>query len=186
MKINEENFIKELKNKNPKAMDFLVDNYSNLIFKVVISVLGSDKREESMECVNDVLLKVWEKIHYHDENKSKFSSWLIAVSKYNAIDYKRKFYKTDTQCNIDEIMLADERVIEEQLLHSESKEEILKAIKELGSPDKDIFIRKYFMGESLTEIGEKLNLSRSAVNNRLFRGRKLLKEKLDLMKGEVV
>ena len=61
MKINEDNFIGELKNKNPKALDYLVDNYSNLIFKVVISVLGSDKREEAMECLNDVLLKVWEK-----------------------------------------------------------------------------------------------------------------------------
>jgi len=186
MKINEENFVKELKNKNSKALDYLVDKYSNLIFKVVISVLGNDKREESMECVNDVLLKVWEKIHYHDESKSKFSSWLIAVSKYNAIDYKRKLCKMDNQCHIDDLMLADERVLEEQILHSESKEEILKVINGLDSPDKDIFIRKYFMGESLNEIGEKLNLSRSAVNNRLFRGRKLLKEKLALMKGEVV
>jgi RNA polymerase sigma-70 factor, ECF subfamily len=186
MKISEDNFIKELKNKNPKALDYFVDNYSNLIFKVVISVLGNAKREEAMECLNDVLLKVWEKIHYHDESKSKFSSWLIAVSKYNAIDYKRKFYKIENECNIDELMLADEKTIEEQILHSESKEELLNAIKDLGSPDKDIFIRKYFMGESLSEISEALKLSRSAVNNKLFRGRKLLREKLALIKGEVV
>lgn len=186
MKINEDSFIGELKNKNPKALDYLVNNYSNLIFKVVISVLGSDKREEAMECLNDVLLKVWEKINYHDESKSKFTSWLIAVSKYNAIDYKRKLYKIENECNIDELMLADERTIEEQIVHSESKEEILNVIQNLGSPDKDIFIRKYFFGESLDEISQALKLSRSAVNNRLFRGRKLLKEKLGLIKGEVI
>lgn len=125
MKISEDNFIKELKNKNPKALDYLVDNYSNLIFKVIISILGSHKREEAMECLNDVLLKVWEKIHYHDENKSKFSSWLIAISKYSAIDYKRKLYKIDNECNIDELMIADESTIEEQILNSEGKEELL-------------------------------------------------------------
>lgn len=186
MKISEDNFIKELKNKNPKALDYLVDNYSNLIFKVIISVLGSDKREEAMECLNDVLLKVWEKISYHDETKSKFSSWLIAISKYSAIDYKRKIYKIDNECNIDELMLADERTIEEQILSSEGKKELLNIIKDLGSPDKEIFIRKYFMGESLSEISEALKLSKSAVNNRLFRGRKLLKEKLILIKREVI
>lgn len=186
MKINEDNFIKELKNKNPKALDYLVENYSNLIFKVVLSVMGVDKREEAKECLNDVLLKVWKKINYHDESKSKFASWLIAVSKYNAIDYKRRLCKIENECNIDELMLADERDIEEQILHSESKEELLNVIKDLGSPDKDIFIRKYFLGESLNEISEALKLSISAVNNRLFRGRKLLKERLSLIKGEVI
>lgn len=186
MKINEENFIRELKNKNPKALDYLVANYSNLIFKVVISVLGSDNREVAKECLNDVLLKTWEKINYHDESKSKFTSWLIAVSKYNAIDYKRKLNKTENECNIDELVLADEITVEEQIVHSENKEEIFNVIKALGSPDKDIFIRKYFLGETQDEIGEALKLSRSAVNSRLFRGRKLLKEKLVLVKEEVI
>lgn len=186
MKINEDNFIKELKKKNPKALDYLVENYSNLIFKVVLSVLGTDRREEAKECLNDVLLKVWEKINYHDESKSRFTSWLIAVSKYNAIDYKRKLSKVQNECSIDELILSDEGDIEEHILHSESKEELLNAIKDMGSPDKDIFIRKYFLGESLNEISMTLKLSISAVNNRLFRGRKLLREKLAYIKEEVI
>lgn len=186
MQISEDNFVKELKRRNAKALDYLVDNYSNLIFKVVISVLGSDRREEAVECLNDVLLKVWEKIHFYDENKSKISSWLIAISKYTAIDYKRKFYKVQKQCNLDELMLEDERTIDEQILHIESKTELLNIIKDLGSPDKEIFIRKYFLGESLTQISEAVKLSTSAVNNRLFRGRKIIKDKLTLIKGEVV
>lgn len=186
MKISEKNFIKELKNKNPKALDYLVENYSNLIFKVILSVLGSGNREETMECLNDVLLKVWDKIHYHDESKSKFSSWLIAVSKYNAIDYKRKLNKINSECSIDELMLSDEKSIESNIIHSESKEELLNMIKDLGSPDKEIFIRKYFMDESVNQISEALKLSSSAVSNRLFRGRKLLKEKLTLINLEVI
>lgn len=186
MKINDDNFIKELKNKNSKALDYLVDNYSNYIFKVIISVLGSDKREESMECLNDVLLKVWKNIHHYNESKSKFSSWLIAVSKYNAIDYKRKLNRLNNECSMEELVLPDERQIESQILHSESKEELINVINDLGSPDKDIFIRRYFMGESLSEISEALKLSRSAVNNRLFRGRKVLKEKLSFIEWEVI
>jgi RNA polymerase sigma-70 factor (ECF subfamily) len=186
MKITEDNLVKELKNKNPKALNYLVKNYSNLIFKVVISIIGSAKREDAMECVNDVLLKVWEKISCHDETKSKFSSWLIAVSKYNALDYKRKLIKIEEQYNIEDFMLADEKQVESQILSEESKGELLRVIDTLGNPDKDIFIRKYFMGQSVIEISEALSLSKPAVKNRLFRGRKLLKDKLNLMEMEAL
>lgn len=186
MKINEDNLVKELKNKNPKALDYLVANYSNLIFKVVISIIGSAKREEAMECVNDVLLKVWEKISYHDETKNKFSSWLIAVSKYNALDYKRKLIKIEEQYNIEDLMLADEKQVEQQILSNEGRQELLNVIDTLGSPDKDIFIRKYFMGESINEISEALNLTKPAIKNRLFRGRKILKDKLNPMEMEAL
>ncbi len=186
MGVNENNFVRELKNKNKKALDYLVNNYSNLVFKVIIYVLGSDKREDAMECLNDVMLKVWDKIEYHDENKSKFTSWLIAVSKYNAIDYKRKLSKIDLQCDIDELEIADHGEVEEHILHTENKEIIFTAINELGSPDKEIFIRKYFMGESINEISDSLRITKSAVNSRLFRGRKVLKEKLSFLNREVV
>ncbi|GFZ30431.1 DNA-directed RNA polymerase sigma-70 factor [Clostridium zeae] len=186
MKISEDNLVKELKSKNPKALDYVVKNYSNLIFKVIISVIGSAKREEAMECLNDVLLKVWEKISYHDETKNKFSSWLIAVSKYNALDYKRKLSKTEEESNIEELMLADEKQVEEQILCNENRQELLKVIDTLGSPDKDIFIRKYFMGESINDISEALNLSKPAIKNRLFRGRKVLKDKLNPIEMEAL
>lgn len=136
IKITEDNLVKELKNKNPKALDYLVKNYSNLIFKVVISIIESAKREDAMECVNDVFLKVWEKISYHDETKNKFSSWLIAVSKYNAFDYKRKLIKIEEQYNVEDFMLADEKQVESQILSEESKGELLRVIDTLRGQDK--------------------------------------------------
>ena len=143
-------------------------------------------KEEAMECVNDVLPKVWEKICHHDETKNKFSSWLIAVSKYNALDYKRKLIKIEEQYNIEDLMLADEKQVEEQILCNEGRQELIKVIDTLGSPDKDIFIRKYFMGESINEISEALNLTKPAIKNRLFRGRKILKDKLNPMEMEAL
>lgn len=41
MKITETNLVKQLKKKNSKDLDFLVNNYSNLLYKVIYNVLNS-------------------------------------------------------------------------------------------------------------------------------------------------
>lgn len=58
--INDKKFIYGLKCRDLKALDYLVDNYSDFILKVSYSVLNN--RELSEECVNDVLLKIWDNI----------------------------------------------------------------------------------------------------------------------------
>ncbi|MDP4145172.1 MAG: sigma-70 family RNA polymerase sigma factor [Bacillota bacterium] len=186
MKINDKNFVTELKNKNPAALNYLIDNYSNLIFKVIVATLGNDKKEDCMECLNDVILKTWQNVLHYHEDKSIFSSWLIAVSKYTAIDHRRRLIHIKDECNIDDISLADARNLEDEIVEDESKEELIKVINEMGSPDKDIFIKRYIIGESIKEICEALKLSRSAVDNRLFRGRKVLKHKLTAFRKEII
>lgn len=186
MKIDNDNFARELKKKNQKALDFLVDNYSNLIFKVSISILGSGKREDAIECVNDVVLKVWQNIGFYNDGKSSFSSWLIAISKYNAIDYKRKLKRKNENYDIESLELSSYKEVEDRIIEAENKEELLEIISSLKDIDKDIFIRRYFVGESISEICENLNLSRSAVDNRILRGKKHLKEKLVLLREEIV
>ncbi|GFZ30545.1 hypothetical protein CSC2_10710 [Clostridium zeae] len=63
MDINEENILEQLKNKNHKALEYIIYTYSNLIFRVVINVLGESNREAASECINDILLIVWNKHH---------------------------------------------------------------------------------------------------------------------------
>jgi RNA polymerase sigma-70 factor (ECF subfamily) len=186
LKINQENFIRLLKKKKTEALDYFVDNYSNLVFKVIISVLSSDKREEAVECLNDVILKVWNNISYFDDSKGNFSSWLIAITKYNAIDYQRKIVKMAKQENIDDLVIKDECMVEDEIIAKENNEEIIDMIISMGEPDRDIFFRHYIVGESINEICDKLKLSRAAVDNRLSRGRKELKKKIILVDKGVI
>ncbi|MBK1812588.1 sigma-70 family RNA polymerase sigma factor [Clostridium sp. YIM B02505] len=186
MKITSENFIPQLIKKNPSALDYVIDNYSNLMFKVITSVLGADHREDCMECLNDVILKIWNNISSYKSEESKFTSWLIAVSKYNAIDYKRKLLKTKNQCDIDDITLINEKSTEDIILDNENRSELLNIINTLEYPDREIFIRRYLIGDSINTICSSLNLTRSSVDNRIFRGKKKLKEQLTSVYGGVV
>lgn len=96
MKIDDKNFLLELKNKNPKALEFIINTYCNLVFKIVLNVLGADNYENVKECVNDIYLLIWNKNHLYNPEKSSFKNWLLAVSKYKAIDYKRSLSKVDS------------------------------------------------------------------------------------------
>lgn len=186
MNIDENNFIKQIKKKNPKALEFIVDNYSNLIFKVAHSVLNSSFHAQYIEeCVNDVFWAVWNNIDSFDEEKGTFKYWITAIAKYKAIDYKRKLFKQSTTENIDDYTFPDEISTEKMIISKENKEELFKAIDDMKSEDKEIFIRRYFLYEGIENIAKTFGVDRNLVDKRLSRGRKFLKEKLILLKGDI-
>ena len=98
--INKENYIKALREKNIEALDFIMDTYSNLIFKVAYKVLN--RRELSEECINDVFLKVWNNIDRFNKEDDKFKNWICTITKYTAIDMLRMEKKHSNNLSIEE------------------------------------------------------------------------------------
>lgn len=86
--INNENFIYELKMRNEDALNFIIDYYGNLLFQISYKYLKSS--ELSKECINDVLLKIWDSIEQYNPEKSNFSNWISSITKYTAIDILKK------------------------------------------------------------------------------------------------
>lgn len=186
MNVDDTNFIKEIKKKNTRALEFVIDNYSNLVFKVVDCVLNSSFHSQYVEeCVNDVFWAVWNNIESFDEKKGDFKYWITAIAKYKAIDYKRKLFKQSTVEPIEDYTLQDNVNLEEIIVGKESREELLKAIDDMKDEDREIFIRRYFLYEAVENIARTFGVNRNLVDKRLSRGRKFLKEKLMLLKGEV-
>lgn len=181
---DENNFIRKIKNKDSKGLEFVVDNYSNLIFKIIYNVLNSGFHSQyAEECANDVFLGVWDNIDSFDEEKGEFKHWIAAISKYKAIDYKRKLYKQSTDECIDDYPLPSEVSTEGLIISEENNEELFTAIDFLNEEDKEIFIRRYFLHEDIDNIAKEFGVNRNLVDKRLSRGRKFLKKKLLLLKG---
>jgi len=91
MKINEENFLNQLKKKNEKALDYVIDTYGWIIKSVIKKHLYNLQSVQD-ECINDVLLGLWNNIDKFDENKSEFKNWIAGIAKFKAIDYSLKFF----------------------------------------------------------------------------------------------
>ncbi|PJI09792.1 MULTISPECIES: sigma-70 family RNA polymerase sigma factor [Clostridium] len=183
MNINKENFIEQIREKNPRALEFVVDEYSNLVFKVVRTTLNSEYVEE---CASDVFWAVWNNIESFDIEKGNFKCWIAAISKYKAIDYMRKLLKESKNENIDDYDLKDSFSIDKNLISKENKKEILQVINTMKEEDREIFIRRYFLHEDIENIARVFGVNRNLVDKRLSRGRKFLKGKLTSLKGELL
>lgn len=171
--MEENNFISQLKKKNPKALDYVFENYGNLIFKVAYSVLNN--RELSEECVNDVLLKIWNNIDSFNKGDEKFKAWIIVMTKYTSIDMLRKEKKHDNVITLDSYEKEDNS-LESFLENKETKENILSMIKTFDKENREIFIKRFFLNYSIKEISKSIGISENAISNRIRRGKFKLSE----------
>ena len=65
--------------------------------------------------------------------------------------------------------------IEQSVIQKEEQEYLLKAMDSLCEPDREIFIRKYYMGQKTKEIAAALNLLDNTVDKKVSRGLKKLR-----------
>ncbi|KUO60426.1 MAG: RNA polymerase subunit sigma-70 [Gracilibacter sp. BRH_c7a] len=184
MKISDTNLVIQLKKKNRRALEFILEAYGNLVYSVVRQVLQEKSCDPYVEeCINDVFLSVWNNADSFDGTKGCFKGWLAAIAKYKAIDYRRKLWRQNfLECAADR-ELYDELTTENIVIAKEDRQELLAAIHEMNKQDREIFIRRYFLCEDIETIAGMFGVDRNVVDQRLSRGRKHLKEKL-MRKGE--
>lgn len=168
----ENTFIDELKKRNPKALEYVLDTFGNLIYKLAYMQLNS--KELSEECVNDVLLKVWENIDGYDYDKSKFKNWLAAVTKYSAIDILRKEKRHFENTELTEESKNTSSSIEDEIITRGELELIKETICSFKEPDKTIFIQRFFLNKNVKDIATTLSMTPKAVSLRILRGREKL------------
>ena len=173
--MRDNDLIKQLKKKNPKALDYIFNKYGNLIFKVSYSILNN--RTLSEECVNDVLLKIWNNIDSFNKGDEKFKAWIIVMTKYTSIDMLRKEKKHNDNLSLESYDNKD-TTLESSLENNEIKEKILFAIKTFDKKNKEIFIKRFFLNYSIKEISESIGISENAISNRIRRGKLKLSELL--------
>ncbi|MFE4120537.1 sigma-70 family RNA polymerase sigma factor [Priestia sp. YIM B13486] len=157
-----------IKRKKEKGLELLIDQYGGLITAIVRKHLGTLKSYEE-ECVNDVLLAVWHHIDRFDPEKNTFKNWVAAVAKYKAIDYQRKYIKTQHES------LSKAGVGETSEVHNIQTNDVEELLGHLSEGDRELFKAYYLQEVELKQIAQKQQTTISNLYNRLSRGRKKLK-----------
>ena len=125
--MQDELIIKYIKKKKEVGMELLIDNYRGILTSVVRKHLGVLINYEE-ECIDDVLLSIWDNIKSFDKNKNQFKNWICAIAKYKAIDYKRKYLaKVETLDMTDEIYYIDKdkyRILNDVKVNIDEYEEV--------------------------------------------------------------
>ena len=155
----------------------LVERYQNLVFTIVYRI--TNNREEAEEVAQDTFLKAYNNLQGF-KGDSKFSSWLYRIAHNTALtkirNRKEEFKDID---NIGEAQLKSSVLNEAE--QGFIKEDLNNAIAMLEPEEATIITLFYLSEQSLDEIAETLNIENNAAKVRLFRARKKLREKMELI-----
>ncbi|ASA26590.1 RNA polymerase sigma factor [Paenibacillus donghaensis] len=150
--------------------------YQNQIYKYCLRLLNN--REEAEDAVQDIFLKVYEKIRYY-QPKVKFISWLYKVSYNHCLNLLRK---KRIQQQVKRI-LGHERVAESAEQTVEKKifsEPLAAALDTLTLEERNLLILRIFEEKTFEEIGDILSKNMEAVKKRYGRIRQKLKNNMEI------
>jgi RNA polymerase sigma-70 factor (ECF subfamily) len=172
-----DNLIKLIKKRNQEALKRLMDLYIGSVYSVAKNILVEVASIEDIEeCTNDVFVDVWNNIDKYDETRGSIKTWILILCKYKALNIKKTLNIKNKVIALEKVQIKDNEDIEGNYIIKERKEEILQVIKSFDKVDKEIFLKRYFWEQRIDEICACMNMSRQAVDNRLWRGRNRIKK----------
>jgi RNA polymerase sigma-70 factor (ECF subfamily) len=184
LKITEDNFVSYLRSKNEQALEFVIDNYGGIIQGIVKRHLYN-LPEYQEECINDVLLGIWNNIGSFDESKNTFKNWAAGITKYKTIDYRRKYLKILERENIDDLEIISEDACLTQIMNQELNRDLEALLSCLKPEDKELFIKLYVEEQEIDSISKETGLKRDVIYNRISRGKKKLRGLSRLLEGRM-
>ena len=130
-------------------------------------------KSEAENVVSDVYKRIYKYADRYDTSRDALS-YLWQIVKHKAYDYNKQYLRNNT-VNIDDLQIPDDIDPYERI---DTKMDIDKALKRVGKKNALIVICTYKYGMTQEEIAQKLNISKSAVSQRLSKTKKKLSEYL--------
>lgn len=164
----DEKLIKELMQDPDRGIAALQKQYGGLIYSTVSRILGSSV-QDTEEITADVLVAVWKNAKTLLDQKTPLGPWLVVAARNRAIDRWRKLLRKPT------VELNEEMSFLLETQTSDGEDLIEELVLAMDSPDREIFIRRYYQMQTSKEIGAALKMDPHTVNVRLTRGRTRLR-----------
>lgn len=153
----------------------LIYRYKNLVFSVIHRMIND--KDEVDDLAQDVFIKVYKNLdkYYPDY---KFSTWIMRITTNHVIDYRRKKRQETVPFEDVEFELGTAVSPESVLIEKEQSLRLKKVMDALPDMYKIPIILYHQQGLSYQEIADVIEQPLSKVKNRIFRGRKMLKDSL--------
>ena len=177
MKITEENFVMQLKKRNEKALEYVIDNYAWML-KTVIKRHLYYLPDLYEECMNDCLWAIWNNIEFYDPERNSFKNWIGGIAKYKSIDYVRKHLRDLENKDIEALIIPVEDPDLNAILTQEVEEETEKILQSLPKETREIFEQLYLQGKDMDELAETTGFSKSVLYNRISRGKRKIRNQM--------
>lgn len=161
--------------RDAKGLEWIIGRYTPYVSAVISSVSRDAlPREDVEELTADVFVRLWQA--KNPPTPEKLKAYLGSMARNAALTRLRR--------RKDILPLDDETIFiaetdQAELLHGREREEaVRRAVRTMPMPEREIFVRRYYYGQSAPEIAALVGLSPEAVRQRLHRGRETLRQAL--------
>lgn len=171
--------IRKLKKGDKEAFETVFYAYRQKLF--CVSYLYVKDYNDANDCVQEIFLRILEKIHLFDEKKATFDTWLNCLVKGYLLNYIRKkeiydnFVSMDIEA-IEKCMDKDMREIEDILID-------LEAI--MGEKMYAVYILRTAYNYSFDAIAEITGLKRETLRRMYYESVKIVDEYMEGERNEI-
>lgn len=164
-----------LKHNEEQWYGLLLDRYTAYVTAIVSGIAkGSLTASDIEEAAADIFFKVWCK--RTDIRTRTLKAFVAQVARNTAIDRLRAKGQEIVPYEDDVMQVSYHERPDELAIMREQKQIIEEAVDAFGEPEREIFIRFYYFGETIKIISERLCLNATTTKTKLHRMRSKLRE----------
>jgi len=174
--VKETELLQALAKRDTAALEIFIRTYTPLMSYVVSPILADGRDRE--ECISEISLTVWDKIHLYDGRRGSFTGWLTVIARNAALNRARKNARSVDAQQMDDTTPSPDPTPEEQAISAERRARLRTAVQNLPEWEQVLFYRRYYYRQSLSQIAAETGLSERACEGRLYRIKKKLAKEL--------
>ena len=176
--MNDERMITAIKNRSEAAINEVITKYSKLLWSIAGAVLNNiGSTQDVEECVADTFIYLWEHPEKYNPQRGKLKTWLSIIARTQAVNRCREIAKRNI-VPLEDTDFIDQLGVVDNILETEIRKSLLAAVNDLGEPDREILIRRYYYDQKPKEIALAMDMSVKQVDNRLYQTKLKLRESL--------
>lgn len=167
--------------RDERAIELTAEKYGERIKNLAKNIVEDENTAE--ECENDTYLKAWDSIPPHEPRTYLFS-FLAKITRQLCLDRCRAQNRIKRNINLVELTaemelcLPSSENVEKQMDAKLMGSLINSFLKQLPEDKRNMFIRRYWFMDSISDISKRYSLKESAVKTKLHRLRNQLKDYL--------
>ena len=172
--MTEEQLVQALRRGELSALEELIDCYTPYVSSVAARILR-ERGPDAEELTADVFLTAWD---CRDRLRpGNLKGWLGAVARNRAFNLLRAA-RADLPLEEDTLLLETDGP-ERELDKNETARVVNEALSRLDRPQRELFVRHYYYGQTVREAALAMGLNLSTAKTWLRRGRETLKTILE-------
>lgn len=183
--MRDEEIVSYIINGRTDLFSVIVDRYQSKVYSTAFHY--THDQEEARDLTQEIFIKLYNNLQSY-KSKASFSTWLYRIAVNRCIDWTRKkklhtvsaiYDSSDEEIDIYEVMADSGGGPEEALIKQENKDYIIKVVEDLPEIYKTVIILYYFQDFSPREISDITDIPKRTIETRLYRGKNLLKLRLE-------